>query len=176
MGRLLHWKGFHLGLQAFIKADIPDAEYWILGEGPEREQLLELANASPQADRVKFLGRLPREMALAQLGQCHILVHPSLHDSGGWVCLEAMAAGRPVICLDLGGSAVQVTANTGYKIPAIDPEQTIRDLALAMTDLAQHEEKRISMGLAGKQLVKNSYSWNAKANFYSEFYDKVIKL
>src|SRR2546430_4418443 len=42
--------------------------------------------------------------------------HPSLHDSGGWVCLEAMAAGRPVICLDLGGPGYQVTEESGIKI------------------------------------------------------------
>jgi hypothetical protein len=39
-----------------------------------------------------------------KLADSHVLVHPSLHDSGGCVCLEPMAAGR-VICLDLGGPA-----------------------------------------------------------------------
>ena len=54
--------------------------------------------------QVKFWGALERQAALAKFGECHVLVHPSLHDSGGWVCVEAMAAGRPVVCLDLGGS------------------------------------------------------------------------
>ena len=43
IARLLHWKGLHLGLQAFAKANIPDAEYWILGDGPEKERLHQLA-------------------------------------------------------------------------------------------------------------------------------------
>ncbi|MFM6845653.1 MAG: glycosyltransferase family 4 protein, partial [Dolichospermum sp.] len=46
-----------------------------------------------------------------------------------WVCMEAMAAGRPVICLDLGGPAVQVTEETGFKIAADEPYQVVRDLA-----------------------------------------------
>ena len=50
-----------------------------------------------------------------------MLIHPSLHDSGGWVCLEAMAAGRPVICLDLGGPGLQVTEKTGIKVKASTP-------------------------------------------------------
>jgi glycosyltransferase involved in cell wall biosynthesis len=84
------------------------------------------------AHRVKFWGRLPREQTLAKLGDCHILVHPSLHDTGGWVCVEAMATGRPVICLNLGGPAVQVTEETGFKIEAHNPEQAVRDLAASM--------------------------------------------
>ena len=36
---------------------------------------------------------------LEKLAECDALAHPSLHDSGGWVCLEAMAAGRPVRAL-----------------------------------------------------------------------------
>ena len=34
-GRLLRWKGFHLGLRAFAEARLADAEYWIVGDGPE---------------------------------------------------------------------------------------------------------------------------------------------
>ena len=98
----MHWKGFHLGLRAFACANLPDAEYWILGDGAELNQLQILADNLGIAQRVKFWGKLSREETLNKLRDCHVLVHPSLHDSGGWVCLEAMAAGRPVICLDLG--------------------------------------------------------------------------
>jgi glycosyltransferase involved in cell wall biosynthesis len=105
IGRLLHWKGFHLGLQAFAIAALEQAEYWIIGDGPERERLQVLTNELGITPQVKFWGNLPRDEALLKLGECHVLVHPSLHDSGGWVCLEAMAAGRPLLCLDLGGPA-----------------------------------------------------------------------
>ena len=58
MGRLLHWKGFYLGVRAFAKAALPNAEYWILGEGPERERLEMLAVELGIAHQVKFWGRL----------------------------------------------------------------------------------------------------------------------
>ena len=58
-------------------------------------------------------GRLRRLLHIAttlrRLGECDDLIHPSLHDSGGLICMKAMAFGLPVISLDLGGSAVQVT-------------------------------------------------------------------
>ena len=162
IARLLHWKGFHLGLRAFAQANLLDAEYWILGEGPELARLTALALDLGIADRVKFWGLLSRSDVLYKLGQCSVLVHPSLHDSGGWVCLEAMAAGRPVICLDLGGPAQQVTMETGFKVPARDPIQTVVDLATAMTKLASSPDLRLQMGKAGRHRVENYYSWEAR--------------
>lgn len=175
MARLLHWKGLHLGVQAFAMANLPDdAEYWILGEGPEKERLQTLADKLNVANRVKFWGRLSRDETLGKLSECHVLLHPSLHDSGGWVCLEAMAAGRPVICLDLGGPAVQVTEETGLKIPAHTPEQTVSSLADAITCLAKDSELRSRMGKAGQQRVRDNFSWETKGRQLVQLYDKIL--
>lgn len=175
MARLLHWKGLHLGIQAFARADLPDdAEYWILGEGPERENLQSLAQRLNVAHRVKFWGRLPRDKTLQTLSDCHVLLHPSLHDSGGWVCLEAMAAGRPVLCLDLGGPSVQVTEETGFKIPAHNPLQAVDALAQAMSHLAKEPELRLSMGQAGQQRVREMFSWEAKGQALAQLYEEIL--
>ncbi len=174
IGRLLHWKGFHLGLRAFAKANLPDAEYWVIGDGPEAKQLQELAEELGIAQQVKFWSKLPRDQTLQRLGECLALVHPSLHDSGGWVCLEAMAAGRPVLCLDLGGPAIQVTEETGFKVPAHTPEQVVHDLAEAMTRLAQDAELRVRMGQAGQKRVVEVYSWETKGQFLTQVYAEVL--
>ncbi len=159
MGRLLHWKGFHLGIRAFAEAGLPNAEYWLVGDGPELSSLKKIAKDCGVTDQVKFWGRLPREETLEKLGESHVLVHPSLHDSGGWVCVEAMASGRPVICLDLGGPAVQVTAQTGFKINAQNPDQAVGGLSTAMRELASNPDLRIEMGKAGRELVNENFSW-----------------
>lgn len=175
MARLLHWKGIHLGLQSFAQADLPhDAEYWILGDGPEKERLQTLANELGVGQRVKFWGRLSRDQTLQKLSKCHVLVHPSLHDSGGWVCLEAMAAGRPVVCLDLGGPAVQVTEETGCKVPASTPTQVISDLAEAMASLAKDSELRDRMGQAGHKRVAQFFNWDMKAKSLAQLYENIV--
>jgi glycosyltransferase involved in cell wall biosynthesis len=176
MGRLLHWKGFHLGLQAFALAKLPDAEFWIVGDGPERRRLELLAQKLGIAHQVKFWNRLPRHETLEKLRECVALVHPSLHDSGGWVCLEAMAVGRPVICLDLGGPAIQVTVETGYKISAYNTKQAVHDLAEAMVRLAKDPELRVQMGEAGQKRVKELYSWEAKGQSLAQLYSEIIGL
>ncbi len=173
IARLLHWKGLHLGLRAFAQAKLSDAEYWILGDGPELVRLQALAVHLGIANQVKFWGLLPRSEVLAQLGQCSVLVHPSLHDSGAGVCLEAMAAGRPVICLDLGGPAAQITPETGFKVPAHHPEQAVSDLSTAMVRLATDPHLCSQMGLSGQQRVRESYSWEVKGKQLAQIYEEI---
>ncbi|MEM4202800.1 MAG: glycosyltransferase [Candidatus Methanomethylicaceae archaeon] len=173
IGRLLHLKGFHLGVEAFARSGLKDAEYWLLGEGPERRRLEALAQRLGVAGSVRFLGQLPRREVLRLLSQCHVLVHPSLHDSGGWVCLEAMAAGRPVICLDLGGPAVQVTEETGFKISASSPQQVIDSIAEVMRVLAFNWPQQIIV--KGRKRVAELFSWPRRAEQISDIYMKVLK-
>lgn len=176
MGRLLHWKGFHLGLMAFAQfvRKFRQSEYWLVGDGPERCNLEHLSRELGIGDKVRFFGALPREEALKRLGECDVLVHPSLHDSGGWVCAEAMAAGRPVICLDLGGPSLQVTENTGFKIPARSPEQAVKDMAEAMMKLATNEILRRKMGEAARRRVMKEFSWDKKREEIKQIYYRLI--
>lgn len=174
IGRLLHWKGFHLGLHAFARAQLDAAEYWIVGDGPERHRLEALASRLGLADRVRFFGHRPRAETLGLLEQCHVLVHPSLHDSGGWVCLEAMAAGRPVVCLNIGGPATQVTPQTGIVIPAGAPEQVHSHLADALHQLAASPSLRRRMGHAGRRHVAQAFSWDEKTKHFARLYQHLV--
>lgn len=175
IGRMLHWKGFDLGLEAFARANIPDSEYWFVGEGPELARLKAFAESLGVTDRVKFLGKMNHDATLEKLGACHVLVHPSLHESGGLVCLESMAARRPVLCLDLGGPAVQVPDDAGIKVPAAGREQTIRDMAAAMRKLAADPPLREAMGNAGRRRIESQYLWKHKAAFYESAYARALR-
>jgi len=176
IGRLLHWKGFHLGLRAFAQAALPpETEYWIIGSGPQQSRLAALAQSLGIGQRVRFWGNLERQDTLERLGECLALVHPSLHESGGFVCLEALAAGRPVLCLDLGGPAIQVTAQTGFKIPALDPEQVVQDLAQAMADLANHPDLAQKMGRAGQERASRLFAWDVKSQQLAQRYRSTLE-
>jgi len=176
LGRLLHWKGFHLGLRAFAHAELPPlTEYWIMGQGPESNRLQALAKSLGIAQQVKFWGELSRPDVLDMLKTCHILLHPSLHESGGWVCIEAMASGLPILCLDLGGPATQVTTTTGIKVPVYTPEQTVLDLATAMTDLANDSTLRTRMGKAGQQRINKVYNWTGIAQNWTHWYSEILQ-
>jgi glycosyltransferase involved in cell wall biosynthesis len=96
-----------------------------------------------------------------------------LHESGSWVCLEAMGAGRPVICLDLGGPAFHVTDETGIKVPATSPQQAVSDLAAAMLRLAQDPTQRFRLGQAGRRRVAAQFDWDQKGIFMAKAYEGV---
>ena len=176
IGRLIHWKGFHLGLIAFaqFQKKFPASEYWFIGDGPEVRNLKRIARRFGMMEKVQFFGNLARWQVLGKLTECDVLVHPSLHDSGGWVCVEAMAVGRPVICLDLGGPALQVTEEVGFKVPAITPEQTVNELEQAMLQLAYDTVLRRSMGEAARQRVKKYFDWDKKGECIKEVYQRVL--
>lgn len=175
IGKLSPWKGFHIGLRAFAQANLPNTEYWIVGEGAELERLQNLAQDLQIIHQVKFWGELPQEKVLDLLSDCHVLVHPSLHDSGEWACIEAMAAGRPVLCLNLGEPAIQVTDKTGIKIAADEPYQAVRDLAAAMIQLAKDREMIVSMGLAGRARVSQHYTWKAVGKNLNQLYIDIVQ-
>lgn len=172
IGNLLHLKGFDLGLRAFadILPQFPASEYWIIGEGPEEKRLKRLAGNLGISEKVTFFGQLPRAQALEKLVQCDVLLHPSLHDSGGWACLEAMAAGRPVVCLDLGGPALQVTEDTGIKVPTTSPEQVVRGLAKALYRIASDPELQMQLSLGARKRVQEHFRYDQKGLFMADLY------
>ncbi|MGH9704407.1 MAG: glycosyltransferase family 4 protein [Candidatus Acidiferrales bacterium] len=178
LGDLLHLKGFELGLKAFaqFQRKFPQSEYWLMGEGPERNRLQRIVRQIGIEKSVKFWGRIPRAEVLKQLEQCDVLVHPSLHDSGGWVCLEAMAAGRPVVCLDIGGPGLQVSPQTGFKVKAIAPDQAIADMAKAMEQLAADPELRERMGQAGRERVRELFAWDKKGEWLRDLCSQIARV
>lgn len=169
IGRLLHWKGFSLGMEAFatFHREIPNGEYWFIGDGPERRSLERLAARLGVAERVKFLGSLSRSETLTTIAECDALLHPSLHDSFGWVCIEAMAAGRPVLCLDLSGPAMIVSDEAGIRVPALSPRQAVEGLALALTRLAACPGLKEEMGRAARTRVQQHFNRDSKGDLWS---------
>jgi len=151
IGRLLPWKGFDLGIRAFaqIRQAIPGAEYWIIGDGSERDHLERLADDLGCEHAVRFWGRLPRDETLSHLAKADVLVHPSLHEQFGYVLLEAMALGVPPICLDAEG-APKVVGKAGKVIDLQGPEYVVRHVSRALRDWALHPERRRARAQKGK--------------------------
>jgi glycosyltransferase involved in cell wall biosynthesis len=169
IGVMHGWKGFHLGIHAFASAGLDTAEYWIIGDGPQKKRLKRLADRLGVSDQVRFLGWLTRKETLETLGKTHVLIHPSLHDSGGFVCIEALAAGRPVICLNLGGPGLLVPPDAGFLINASTADQVVKDIGQAMTTLATDRGLLEAMGSQGKAASAN-FDWSLKSTAVNEMY------
>jgi glycosyltransferase involved in cell wall biosynthesis len=173
VGRLLHWKGFALAIKAFaiLHEVFPDSQYWVVGDGPEKTKLTELSISLGLAECVHFVSSLSRRDYLARLRSCDAMVYPSMHEPGAFVIVEAMAAGKPVVCLDLGEPALQVTDGTGIKVPITSPEQVVSDLAGAMLRLARDPDLRIRLGTAARRRVRQQFDWDKKGIFITKLYE-----
>lgn len=176
IGRLIPSKAFDLSLRAFaaFHRSFPNSEYWLIGDGPERARLAKIALVLEVDSHVRFWGTLPREQVLEKLSECSVLVHPSLRESGGWVCLEAMAAARPVVCLNWAGPGVQVTPDTGIKINVSSPEQVVREMAAALVRLAADAELCRRLGQRGRERVAEHFNWERKGNLMEQVYQFVL--
>jgi glycosyltransferase involved in cell wall biosynthesis len=99
IGRLSPEKGLALALTAWRRAELPNLELAIAGEGPERRSLEARAPAS-----VRFLGRLDRGAVDELLHSSRAVLLPAAsYEAQPLGALEAMAAGAPVLGSDLGG-------------------------------------------------------------------------
>lgn len=162
VGRLLPWKGFSLAVRAFsiFHRRNPSSEYWIIGSGMERGYLEDLARREGIFSAVRFLDWLPRRELLPLLADADVLLHPSFHEQFGYVLLEAMAVGRPVICLDTGGPSVLVQTGAGVKIPVTTPTQIVQSIAASLEQLAADPGLRSTMARRAQLSAESNWLWD----------------
>lgn len=178
IGRHVYWKGFYLAIRAFagFARQNADAELWIVNTGPFRAELEKAAARSGAASRIKFLGTLPKYSdVLEKLGQTHVMLHPALHEGFGNVCLEAMAAGRPVGCLDIGGPASQITPETGFAAPATNPAEAVAALAGFLDRIDRDRSLLARMSAAARAHVQKNFTMRQINEQMRRFYHEAVE-
>ena len=181
-GRLVRLKAFDLAIEAFktfveqtgLTGRGDGAEFTIVGDGPELPRLQGLVRGYGLQEQVRFETWKPQEELWSKMRSCDVFLFPSLRDGGGLVVVEAMAAGKPVICVDLGGPAMHVTEDCGIKVAPLSPEQVVRDLAAALERLCADKELRLRMGRAARQRAERIYHWDRLAERMIEIYNDVL--
>jgi len=174
VGRLVPYKGIDLTLEAMRGASLGDAEFLVIGDGPERGRLEALAKDFGLADRVRFAGWLPQKELAAELGRSQAFVFPSLREFGGGVVLEAMACALPCLVVDYGGPGELVSEATGVRVPMRPREELIESLRAAMERLAADPADCWRMGAAAAAEVRREYTWDAKAARVTDIYRAVL--
>jgi glycosyltransferase involved in cell wall biosynthesis len=167
VGRLIYWKGLHLALRALkeVLQSIPDATLRVIGEGNDRDWLIRVAQAEGVDDQVEWIRALPHEEIWQEYRESIALIFPSLHDSGGMVVLEALAAGVPVICLDLGGPGSIVNASCGVVIETShkDEKKVVQGVANAMVSICTDAVFRDSLSKNAPARAREM-TWDAAAD------------
>ncbi len=165
IGRLVPDKDPDTLIKAFrlVAADHPQAELWLVGEGPRHEALEQLVQESRLSDKVRFL---PGQADLRPLlHQASLLVLSSITEALPNVVLEAMAAGLPVVATRVGGlPEAVIPGETGWLVPPRD----VPALAAAMSQLLADPKTRRAFGLAGRKRVEREFSFMAMVPSHEE--------
>lgn len=130
VGRLVKIKNVAFAIEAFIKANIPNSVFVIVGDGSERENLESLAQHS---ENFIFTGRLEGDSLYAwyNIAQCFTL--PSVLEPFGAVTNEALQGGCKVLISKLAGSACLVSdIINGYIIDPNNIEDYIKKIKLVL--------------------------------------------
>jgi glycosyltransferase involved in cell wall biosynthesis len=171
VGRLLDWKGFHLGLAAFARMPDRDLRYTIVGDGPARRRLIQLSRDLGIERRVEFVGRLPPQATVERIGGSRLLVHPSFHDSGGFVVVEALAQGVPVLSLDIGGPPF-LAQSGGVAVSARPSDTLVARLSKAMEAMLADRER---WSEAARRRAEDSLAWERIVDVYDGVYHEIIE-
>lgn len=143
-------QGLHHVLQAAaILRSMHDLIFVLIGDGPEKQSLVEWAKHH-QLDNVRFLDAAPREEIPALLASADVALVPLAERLYGAVpskLYEAMGAGVPVVLMT-GGEAEDIVKEAGAGI--VVPPGDVNALAAAISRLASAPEERRRMGAQGR--------------------------
>jgi len=171
-GRLAPIKGIPNLVRAFglLHPEFPEARLEIAGEGPERGSIAQLVDELDLRNCVTLLGW--KSDFASVLANWDIFVLPSLEESFGIAAVEAMAAGLPVVASDVGGlPEIVQDGETGWLVPAGDPGQ----LADRLRTLLLQPEKRVRMGIQGKNRARTHFSEDRMVAEFAEIYDELTQ-
>ena len=169
VGNLIPIKGQALLLRAFsrLSAEFPRCELRIVGEGPERGSLQQLASSLGIGSRVRFPGRMARAKVAESMRQCAVFALPSEYEGLGCVYLEAMAAGKPVIgCHGQGIAEVIEHGKNGLLLPP----RAEAELADSLRMLLRNRDIRGRMGSAARATVLDGYTLSHQAQQFARIY------
>ena len=140
----------------------------VLGEGRETARWKRLAKHLCIADRIVLHGWLAKDKAQDVVAKADVFVITSLRDLTSTVLLEALAAGKPVICLNHCGFSDVVDDTCGIKIPVGKPKDVIRSFAEALRRLQEEAlRKRLSDGARKRA---EEFSWEGKQPIIEKLY------
>ncbi|MCF6237090.1 MAG: glycosyltransferase family 4 protein [Gammaproteobacteria bacterium] len=167
-GRHVYWKGHLLIIQAFAKfleSSALQAELVVLSDGPEHGRLKAEVSRLGIAPQVKFLKWLPtRQDVFKQYCQANLFAYCSFFECGGYVVLEAMACGTPVVTLQLGGPGEIVTDNCGVLVSSESIDHTVASFAQAFHSLAVDEKLLKEKKQKTVERVEQNYKWCVKGD------------
>jgi len=175
VGRLVPYKGADMLLEAAAPlARAGSLAMEVIGDGPERPALEELARRERIAAAVEFVGWVDHAHLQERLSRNHVLGFPSIREFGGGVVTEAMASGLVPVVVDYGGPGELVSPATGFAVPLGQREDIVGAVRRVLERLVADPAVVSRMGARARRRVETCFTWPVKAAQTVEVYRWVL--
>jgi glycosyltransferase involved in cell wall biosynthesis len=173
VGRLVQKKGIRYLIEAMpiIRRAFPETKLKIAGDGPDRRELIRLADVLGLHDGVEFLGSVSNQNLARVYQSADVVIFPSVVDCSGdqegfgLVLVEALGCGCTVVATDLPAIRdIVENGRTGLVVGQRNPEQ----IAEAVVRLFENPALRRSLAMKGRNHVLKRFDWEAIAQKYAE--------
>lgn len=169
-GRLIADKNVDVLIRAITLIE-PKVKCGIIGDGPEKDRLTELAKELEVGDRVIFLGFQKYKNLIAEMRSSRVYVLPSTREGFGICIIEANASGLPVIAVRHKGSAATDLIDDGVNGYLVELSE--KEIADKISFLLKNEGKRAELGRNGIERAKG-FDWDMMVQKLEKFYSALL--
>lgn len=174
-GRVIRTKALRDTIRALSHLrDLPGVRLVTAGDGEDLPLCRAEAKALGVADRINFLGRIPRGAVEQHYAAADAFCFPSFREPMGGVFFEAMAHSLPIITAANGGPDFLIDDTCGIKVPVTTSDAFARGIADAIRKLAMDPSLRHELGHGARARLKSFGSWDDKADLMLTFYKQIM--
>lgn len=156
VGRLIYAKGVQDLIIAFSRINNKNLFLTIVGDGPYKSELENLAKRLNLTDKINFVGEKTKQEVLKLLRESDLFINPSYSEGMPTTVLEAGAIGLPVIATDVGGTREIIENNrTGILINPGKPNEIKQAIEFMINKKKEREEYAKNLNNS----VKNKFTW-----------------
>ena len=169
--RLVRQKGVDVAIEALrkVRERHADTRLVVLGDGPQRGELLALARTLGIEDAVSLPGRVGDVTSWYR--RATVVVHPARWEGFGLALLEAMLCARPVVAASVSAiPEIVVESETGLLVPPDDPAR----LAGAVASLLDDPGRARLLGDAGLARARAKFSVARMAERTAAVYEEAL--
>ena len=144
-------------------------ELVIIGDGPEKENLINLVKNLQVESSVKILGS--KDNISTFLNKADLFILPSINEGVSNTLLEAMSSGLPVLAADVGGnSEIVVQGKTGFLVKKSDAS------LFAERIIFYYKNRKLSLrhGKEARKHIEENFSLIKMVNSYAKTYNKEL--
>ena len=173
VGNLIYAKGVDILLEAFalIEKEYSDVSLSYVGEGKEKQKLLNRAKDLGIEKKVIFFGRLEYQAIPVMMHYSDILILPSREEGVGRVILEAMAMRLPVVASNVGGIPLVIDDSRDGLLFVSEDVISLKKCVLLLI-----EDKDLSVNITNSAYQKfiNNYEYEVSINKFINMYKTIL--